>query len=115
RLPLVNYLSEGNGWTLVYYDEIASVFVPSDETHRAMRERALIAFAEVRKARRDAPDPAAPSAWSRTLSVPVGETWRQRSFGMLLRNIGLPDEAARAFRRSLALDPNQVDAHFGLG
>jgi cystathionine beta-lyase len=28
--------------------------------------------------------------------VPVAEAWRQRSYGNLLRNIGLPDEAVRA-------------------
>ncbi len=115
RLPLVTYLSQGNGWTVVYYDEIASVFVPNDDAHREMRERALTAFADIRKARRDAPDPEPPSTWERTLTVPVAETWRQRVYGNLLRSIGLPDEAVRAFGRSLALDPDQLDTRFNLG
>jgi predicted Zn-dependent protease len=80
-----------------------------------MRERALIAFADVRKARREAPDPPPPRALARALAFPVGESWRQRSYGDLLRSINLPDEAARAFRRSLALDPDQLDARFNLG
>lgn len=115
RLPLVNYLADGHGWSMVYYDEIASVFVPSDEAHRVMRERALQAFAEIRRARAAAPDPTLPSAWQRALYVPVGEAWRQRSYGNLLRSIGLPDEAARAFRRSLALAPDEADVHANLG
>jgi hypothetical protein len=115
RLALVNYLAEGHGWTMVYYDEIASVFIPSDEAHRQMRERALVAFADIRKARRQAPDPPPPTALSRALSFPVAESWRQRSYGTLLRSIGLQDEAATAFRRSLVLDPDQLDTRFNLG
>ena len=115
RLALVNYLAEGHGWTMVYYDEIASIFVPSDEAHRAMRERALLAFADIRKARAETPEPPPPSAWSRALAFPVGESWRQRSYGDMLRSIGLPDEAAAAYRRSLALDPDQLDTRFNLG
>jgi hypothetical protein len=60
RLPLVNYLADGHGWSMVYYDEIASVFVPTDEAHRAMRERALATFAEIRRARAAAPAPTPP-------------------------------------------------------
>lgn len=115
RLPLVNYLARDHGWTMVYYDEIASVFVPSDEAHRAMRERALLAFSEVRAARRSAAPPDPPTVWQRRLSVPVAETWRQRSYGNLLRSIGLPDEAAGAYQRSLALDPEQPDVRSSLG
>lgn len=115
RLPLVSYLARGHGWTMVYYDEIASVFVPSDEAHREMRERAAAAFAELRRARQAAPDPEPPSAWRRALSVPVAETWRQRSYGNMLRSIGLPDEAVRAFRRALALNPGDIDARANLG
>ncbi len=115
RLPLVSYLAEGHGWTMVYYDEIASIFVPSDEAHRAMRERALLAFHEIRQARAHAPDPAPPSAWSRAVAFPVGEIWRQRSYGDMLRSIGLGDEAAAAYRRSLVLDPDQLDTRLDLG
>lgn len=115
RLPLVGYLARDHGWTMVYYDEIASVFVPSDEAHRAMRERALLAFAEVRAERRRAATPAPPTVWQRRLSVPVAETWRQRSYGTLLRSIGLTDEAAEAYERSLALDPEQPDVRSSLG
>ncbi len=115
RLPLVDYLAEGHGWTMVYYDEIASIFIPDDDAHREMRVHALQAFAEVRKARALAPDPPPLTAWQRTLAFPVGESWRQRSYGSLLRSIGLPDEAVRAFRRSLALDPDQLDARSNLG
>lgn len=115
RYPLVNYLAADHGWTMVYYDEIASVFVPSDEAHRAMRERALIDFAEVRAQRRRTPAPEPPTAWRRALSVPVAETWRQRSYGNVLRNLGLPAEAVDAYKRSLALDPSQPDVRSSLG
>ncbi|MCC6847598.1 MAG: tetratricopeptide repeat protein [Deltaproteobacteria bacterium] len=115
RLPLVSYLARGHGWTMVYYDEIASVFVPSDDAHRETRERALSAFGEIRRARLAAPDPEPPSAWRRALSVPVAEAWRQRASGNMLRSVGLPDEAARAFRRALALDPDDTDARTNLG
>jgi hypothetical protein len=115
RYGLAKYLSRGRGWALVYYDEIASIFVPDDEAHRAMRERALTAFAEIRKARQEAPEPAPPSSLARALSVPVAETWRQRSFGDYLRQIGAPGDAVSAFKRSLVLDPDQVEARFALG
>lgn len=115
RLPLVNYLAADNGWTMVYYDEIASVFVPSDEAHRATRERALVAFAEVRAARRRAAPSEPPSPWQRVLSVPVAETWRQRSYGNFLRNLGLPAEAVGAYQRTLGLDPSQHDVRTSLG
>ncbi|MEB2283632.1 MAG: hypothetical protein B6D46_15300 [Polyangiaceae bacterium UTPRO1] len=115
RLPLVSYLARGHGWTMVYYDEIASVFVPTDEAHRTTRERASTAFAEMRRARLAAPDPEPPNAWRRALSAPVAEVWRQRAYGTMLRSIGLADEAVRAFRRALALDPGNIDARVDLG
>jgi tetratricopeptide (TPR) repeat protein len=115
RLPLVHYLAGEHGWTMVYYDEVASIFVPSDEAHRAMRERALVAFADVRAERRRQPEPPPPPFWRRALSVPVAETWRQRSYGNLLRSIGFPAEAAAAYRRSLALAPDQPDVRVSLG
>lgn len=115
RLPLVKYLAEGNGWSMVYYDEIASVFVPADDAHREMRERAQQAFAEIRRARAAAPDPPIPAAWRRALYVPVAEAWRQRSYGNLLRSIGLQEEAVRAYRRTLAISPDEVDTRANLG
>lgn len=115
RIPLVRYLALDHGWTLVYYDEIASVFVPSDDAHREMRERAFAAFADVRAARASTPDPEPPSTLSRALAFPVGEAWRQQAYGRILRNFAFPDEAARAYRRSLALDPDQIDARLNLG
>lgn len=115
RLPLVHYLAEGHGWKMVYYDELASIFIPSDEAHRPMRERALSAFAEIRKARLREPDPPTPSAWDRLVSFPVAQSWRQRAYGDLLRSIGLPAEAVTAFRRALIYDPDQRDARTNLG
>ena len=99
RLPLVNYLAEGHGWTIVYYDEIASVFVPDDEAHREMRERALAASpTSARRGEQAARSGAAERARVARSSCPVAETWRQRSYGNFLRSVGLPDEAATAFR-----------------
>ncbi len=115
RLALVNYLAADHGWTIVYYDEIASIFVPSDEAHREMRTRALLAFAEVRKARRAAADPPVPSAVEKALSFPVGEIRRLDSYGDMLRSIGLADEATTAYRRALALDPSETDTRLNLG
>jgi hypothetical protein len=115
RLPLVNYLAKDHGWTLVYFDELVSIFIPNDDAHRAMRERAQRAFAKVRAARQRMPDPAPPSAFARAVSVPVAEIWRQRSYGNLLRSLGFPGEAVTAYQRSLALDPDQLDARFSLG
>ncbi len=115
RLPLVTYLADGHGWSLVYYDEIASIFMPNDEAHSKMRWRAQIEFAGIRKAREEAPAPESPSALTRALAVPVAETWRQRSYGSFLRQVGLSAEAVTAFQRSLALDPDQIDARLSLG
>jgi hypothetical protein len=115
RIPLVRYLALDHGWTLVYYDEVASIFVPNDDAHREMRERALGEFNALRAARMAEPDPAPPSDLARMISFPVGEAWRQRSYGNVLRTFSFPDEAARAFRRSLALDPDQIDTRANLG
>ena len=115
RLPLVTYLAAGHGWTLVYYDEIASIFLPEDEAHRPMRERAAQAFAERLAQRAREPAPPVPSSLQRAIHVPVAETWRQRSYGSFLRSIGLYDEAIRAYERALALDPDEGEARFALG
>ncbi len=111
RIPLTQYLSSGHGWTMVYYDEIASLFVRDDEAHSAVRERATRAFAEL-QARRAAPP--ARSVWS-TLVRPVAEVKRQTAYGEFLRSMGKPAEAALAFERALALDPDVSDTRFKLG
>ena len=115
RLPLVTYLASGYGWKLVYYDEIASIFLPDDEEHRDFRERAERAFAERLAKRAQAPEPRPLSSLERVLHVPVAEIWRQRSYGNFLRSIGLNAEAAAAYRHVLALDPDRTDARFSLG
>ncbi len=115
RLPLVGYLARDHGWTMVYYDEIASVFVPDDAAHRETRERALGVFADVQRERQASGAPTPPGALARVLRVPVAETWRQRVYGNFLRNFGNQAEAAAAYERSLALDPDQVDARYSLG
>jgi tetratricopeptide (TPR) repeat protein len=115
RFPLAKYLARGHGWSLVYYDEIASIFVPDDDAHRDMRARAIAAFAEIRKERQAAPEPVPASTLERTLAVPVADTWRQRAYGDYLRQIGVPADAVTAYRRSLALDPDQAEARFALG
>jgi hypothetical protein len=115
RLPLVGYLTKGNGWTMVYYDEIASIFVPDDAAHAETRARALRVFAEVQSERRASTTAAFPSTLARAVYVPVAETWRQRSYGDFLRHMGYQADAATAYERSLALDPDQIDARFALG
>ncbi len=115
RLPLVTYLASGYGWRLVYYDEIASIFLPEDEAHRELRERAERAFAARVAQRAQTPEPRPLSSLERALHVPVAEIWRQRSYGNFLRSIGLNAEAAAAYRRVLALDPDRTDARFSLG
>ncbi|MEO6029017.1 MAG: tetratricopeptide repeat protein [Candidatus Binatia bacterium] len=115
RMPLVNYLAKDHGWTLVYFDEIAAVFVPSDEAHRAMRERATATFAEMRAERAREPEIELPTLFGHALSLPVGDVWRLRSYGNLLKTFGYADEAVTAYKRSLALDPDQTEARFSLG
>ena len=79
-----------------------SIFIPSDEAHREMREHALIAFADVRRARRATPDPPPPSALARALAFPVGESWRQRSYAELLRDSDQRSCALEFFSARLA-------------
>ena len=57
RWPLARYLAAGHGWTLVYVDESASIFLPLDEAHRPMRERAERSFAEIAARRLQQPLP----------------------------------------------------------
>ena len=61
RWPLARYLAAGHGWSLAYYDESAAVFLPLDEAHRAVRERAERAFAETLAHRLQQPLP--PARW----------------------------------------------------
>jgi hypothetical protein len=115
RFPLVTYLSKDNGWTMVYYDEIASVFVRDDAAHAEVRTRAQRVFADVQRERQQAGAAPVPSSLARVLAVPVAESWRQSAFGNFLRHMGYQSEAATAYERSLALDPGQIDARFALG
>jgi hypothetical protein len=115
RTALVNWLARGHGWSVVYFDEIAAIFVPDDEAHRAMRERATATFAEVQAERRRRAEVEPPSSLARALSVPVGEAWRLQAYGNLLKNFGYADDAVTAYKRSLALDPDQNDTRFSLG
>ena len=115
RTPLVTYLARGHGWTLVYFDEIAAVFVPDDAAHQAMRERAKATFAEMQAERGRRAEMAPPRSFASALTVPVGEAWRLQAYGNLLKNFGYADEAVTAYTRSLALDPDQNDTRFSLG
>ena len=114
RFPLARYLATGHGWTLVYYDETVSLFVPTDEEHHVVRERAERAFAELRAGRRREPVPAPPSSLWRALSVPVAEIRRQSAYADFLRAIGQHLEAAEAYERALALDPDISETRFSL-
>jgi hypothetical protein len=114
RYPLVRYLASGHDWTLVYYDETSSLYVPTDEAHRAMRERAERGFATLKARRRsDAPSD---SSLARALGVvPVTEIRRQTAYGNFLLNVGRPAEAVPAYERAVALDPDVALTRFFLG
>ena len=117
RLPLVNYLAQGSRlgrWSTTTRSRRSSC--PADErASRDARARDSRAFADVRRERQQRSDPAPPSALVRALAVPVAETWRQRVVRQDPAQLRLPDEAARRIERSLALDPEQIDARFALG
>ena len=115
RWPLARYLAAGHGWTLVYYDESAAVFVPLDEAHRAVRERAERAFAETLAQRRQQPFPPAPGFFRRQLAIPVEDMQLQIGYGDFLRFLGKYAEAARAYQRVLLITPDDPDVRLSLG
>jgi hypothetical protein len=115
RFPLIRYLAAGHGWKLVYYDETASLFVPTDEAHRATRERAERAFAEILDRRRREPAAPPPGALTRALVVPVAEVRRQTAYGDFLEVIEQHAAAAEAYERALLLDPDVSQTRFSLG
>jgi hypothetical protein len=112
RFPLVRYLRAGHGWELVYYDETASLYVPTDEPHREMRERAEREFA-ARRDRRATP-PVASGFWSQ-VSVPVAALRRDSAYGDFLLTIGKPADAVAPYKRVLAIDPSIEEVQFNLG
>jgi tetratricopeptide (TPR) repeat protein len=114
RYPLLRYLAEGHGWTLVYYDENTSLFLPVDEEHRELRERAARRFAELRT-HREQESAAPPRSWLGGLSIPVERIRLLTSYGEYLRMLGLGSEAIAAYQRVLALDPDASGARFALG
>ncbi len=112
RHPLARYLRAGHGWTLVYYDETASLYVPTDDAHREMRERAEREFAD-RRARVVATAPST-GLWSR-ISVPVAALRRETAYGDFLRAIGDAAGATDAYQRALAIDPDVSQTRYALG
>jgi tetratricopeptide (TPR) repeat protein len=115
RWPLARYLAAGHGWTLVYHDESASIFLPLDEAHRGVRERAERAFAEIETRRLRQPLPAAPGFFRRLLAIPVEEMQIQIGYGDFLRFLGKFSEAARAYQRVLVINPDDPDVRLALG
>jgi tetratricopeptide (TPR) repeat protein len=112
RLPLARYLSDGHGWAMVYYDETASLYLPTDEAHRALRERAAREFAARRA---QAEPPAVASSMWRALVVPVAALRRDTSYGAFLMAMGDADAAVAAYTRALAIDPGVSSTRFALG
>jgi hypothetical protein len=113
RWPLARFLASGNGWELVYYDDVASIYLPVDAVHREIRERAEHAFVEVQERRRQHP-PITNNLWN-AVQLPLEEIERQRGLGGFLRAIGRPAEARSAYQRVLALAPDESDVRFSLG
>ncbi len=116
RFPLARYLMTGHGWTVVYYDETASLYLPLDDAHRPQRERAEQAFA-ARQTARSVDDGAAVRAagWWDAVRVPVAAIRRDTAYGDFLSAIGRPADAARAYEHTLALDPNASQTRTSLG
>ncbi|HEY2388579.1 MAG TPA: tetratricopeptide repeat protein [Candidatus Binatia bacterium] len=112
RHPLARYLRAGHGWVLVYWDETASIYLPTDDAHRAMRERAGLAFADLRAHR--AP-PSVPSAFWRRVSIPVAALRRDSAYGDFLLAIGETADAAEAFKRALTIEPGIALIQINLG
>jgi len=112
RHPLARYLSAGHGWELVYYDETASLYLPTDDAHREVRERAEREFA-TRRAQLRAPMPPT-GIWS-GVSVPVAAFRRESAYGDFLMKLGHVDQAIDAYQRALTLDPSASATRFALG
>jgi hypothetical protein len=112
RHPLVRYLRAGHGWALVYWDETASIYLPTDEAHRAMRERADVAFAELRAHR---PAPTVPSGFWNGVSIPVAALRRDSAYGDFLLAIGEWAGAIDAYKRALTVGPGIATIQINLG
>lgn len=116
RHPLARYLADGHGWTLAYYDPTASIYLPTDEAHRDLREKAARTFASISdRVAAPAGDP-----WPQPLAyrlgvVPVAEIRRQTAFGDFLLNVGHPREAVTAYERALTLDGDVAATRYALG
>ncbi len=113
RFPLVRFLAAGHGWTIVYYDQGTSIFLPADDAHREVRERAQRRFAEILAARRA--EPAPPRSWWNDVVLPLEEHWEQRAYGNLVRALGLYEDAVVAYQRALVVRPDDADMRFSLG
>lgn len=113
RYPLARYLLGGHGWTLVYYDEVASLYLPTDDAHAAVRELAQQEFA-ARRARRS-PEPLPVGGVWNTVRVPVAAIRRETGYGDFLSAIGEHAGAVDAYRRALTLDPSASRTQFALG
>ena len=112
RFPLIRYLRAGHGWELVYYDETASIYLPSDDAHREVRERAEREFA-ARRAQQV--PPSAPSGVWSAISVPVATLTRDTAYGDFLFTIGDAAGAVEAYKRALIIDPDVSPTRFSLG
>src|SRR5262249_5472891 len=111
RYPLVRYLRAGHGWQLVYYDETASLYLPTDDGHREVRERAIREFA----ARRSTPPPPSSSGgWRSAITVPVAALRRDTEYGDFLLVIGDAAGAADAYERALSIRPDASATRFNL-
>ena len=100
---------------LVHHDETAALFLPSDEAHRTVRERAERAFAEIATRRLREPLPGAPGLFRRLLAFTVEEMQLQIAYGDFLRFLGRYPEAAKAYQRALVLAPDSLDVRLALG
>jgi tetratricopeptide (TPR) repeat protein len=113
RHPLARYLARGNGWTLVYYDETTSLFLPVTDTNRDVRARAQQEFATL-QSRRSREPPRVPGSVWRAVVLPIEEPYRQSAYGDFLRAMGQHTEAIEAYKRALVLDPDDSATRFSL-
>ncbi len=99
RHAVIRWLAASRGWTLVYYDEVATVFVrtPGQEQLIAEAQRRFPEWQQQTLNRLAA----APARWQ----WPVGRAMALESYAAVLFTLGLPDQSVEFYQRLVDLGP----------